>query len=234
MFFYNQFFMEDNPVHVGIILDGNRRFAKKKKIHPFDGHKYGVETVWNLFNWAKELGIKEISLYAFSTENFRRDKKEVEYLMNIFLNEFDKLLKSGKLEKEKIKIRFIGRLHMFDDKLHTKMEELMDYTKGFDDFTANFCMAYGGRAEIVDSVNKLIKQGVKEVDENMIFDNLYLSSEPNLIIRTSEQRLSNFLMWQGAYSEIIFLPDKLWPEFTKQDLVACVEEFKRRKRRFGK
>lgn len=226
--------MENSPRHVGIILDGNRRFSKKHGLNPFDGHKYGVETVWNLFDWAKELGLKEISLYAFSTENFRRNKDEVDYLMNIFLTEFDKLLKSGKLEKNRIKIRFIGRLHMFDDKLRSKMEELMEYTEEFDDFTANFCMAYGGRIEIVDAVNRLIKQGVKEVDEEMISKNLYLSSEPDLIIRTSEQRLSNFLMWQSAYSEIIFLPDKLWPEFSKQDLIACVEEFRRRARRFGK
>ena len=224
----------DSLRHIGIILDGNRRFAKKNNLNPLKGHEYGVKTVWNLFDWSKDLGIKELSLYAFSTENFRRSKKEVEYLMGVFLREFDKLMKSGKLEKNKIRVRFIGRLYLFDEKLKAKMEEMMSYTKDFGDFTANFCMAYGGRLEIVDSVNKLIKQGVKEVDEGMIFKNLYLSSEPDLIIRTSEQRISNFLMWQSAYSEIMFLPDKLWPEFTKQDLVDCVEEFKRRKRRFGK
>ena len=226
--------METKLNHLGIILDGNRRFAKKNNINPLKGHEYGAQTVWNLFNWAKELGIKELSLYAFSTENFKRSKIEVEYLMNVFLKEFDKLLKSGNLEKNRIKVRFIGRLHMFDKKIQEKMKELMEHTKDFDSFIANFCMAYGGRAEIVDAVNKLIKQGVKEVDETMIFENLYLPSEPDLIVRTSEQRLSNFLMWQGAYSEIMFLPDKLWPEFTKQDLVDCVEEFKSRKRRYGK
>jgi len=220
--------------HVGIILDGNRRFAKKSNLGPLKGHEYGVKTVWDIFDWAKDLGIKELTLYAFSTENFKRSKREVEYLMDIFLREFDKLMKSGNLEKNEIRIRFVGRLQMFDENLRNKMEELMDYTKDFDNFTANFCMAYGGRLEIVDSVNKLIKQGVKEVDEDMIFKNLYLQSEPDLIIRTSEQRISNFLMWQSAYSEIIFLPDKLWPEFTKQDLIDCVEEFKRRKRRYGK
>jgi undecaprenyl diphosphate synthase len=114
------------------------------------------------------------------------------------------------------------------------MKKLMEHTKNFDKFTANFCMAYGGRTEIVDSVNKLIKQNVQEVDEETIFKNLYLQSEPDLIIRTSEQRLSNFLTWQGAYSEIIFLPDKFWPEFTKQDLINCADEFNRRQRRFGK
>ena len=226
--------METKLNHLGIILDGNRRFAKKNNINPLKGHEYGAQTVWNLFKWAKELGIKELSLYAFSTENFKRSKIEVEYLMNVFLKEFDKLLKSGNLEKNRIKVRFIGRLHMFDKKIQEKMKELMEHTKDFDSFIANFCMAYGGRAEIVDAVNKLIKQGVKEVDETMIFENLYLPSEPDLIVRTSEQRLSNFLMWQGAYSEIMFLPDKLWPEFTKQDLVDCVEEFKSRKRRYGK
>ncbi len=222
------------PIHIGIILDGNRRYAKKNKLNLLKGHDYGVQRVWDLFDWAKELGIKELTFYAFSTENFKRDKKEVEYLMGLFFQEFDKLLKSGKLEKNKIKIQFIGRLYMFDEKLKSKMEELMDFTKDFDGFTANFCMAYGGRAEIVDAVNRLIEKGVKKVDEEMIFKNLYLQSEPDLVIRTSEQRISNFLMWQSAYSEIIFLPDKLWPEFAKQDLVDCIEEFKRRERRYGK
>ena len=154
--------------------------------------------------------------------------------MKIFLDEFDKLLKSGTLEKNSIKIMFLGRLNLFDKEIRDKMQELMDFTKDFDGFYVNFCMGYGGRAEIVDSVNKIIKSGVKEVDEKIIADNLYLKSEPDLIIRTSEQRLSNFLLWQGAYSEILFLPEKLWPEFSKKDLVDCVDEFKHRKRNFGK
>ncbi|MDP2909238.1 MAG: polyprenyl diphosphate synthase, partial [Nanoarchaeota archaeon] len=141
----------EGPVHVGIVLDGNRRFAKKNKLNPLKGHEYGVQMVWDLFDWAKELGIKELTLYAFSTENFRRNKEEVEYLMKLFFREFDKLLKSGKLEKNRIKVRFIGRLYMFNDKLRAKMEELGGYTKDFDGFTANFCMAYGGRCEIVDA-----------------------------------------------------------------------------------
>ncbi|MBU4501617.1 MAG: di-trans,poly-cis-decaprenylcistransferase [Nanoarchaeota archaeon] len=225
--------MEVGPKHVGIILDGNRRYAKKHNLNPLSGHEHGIKIIHGLFDWAKELEIKEMSLYAFSTENFNRNKEEVEYLMNIFLEEFDNLLESDKLEKEQIRVRFIGRINLFDKKIKDKMEELMEKTKDYDKFAVNFCMAYGGRAEIVDSVNKLIKQGVKEIDEQMIFDNLYLKSEPDLIIRTSEQRLSNFLMWQGAYSEIIFLPNLLWPEFSKQDLADCVEEFKRRKRRYG-
>lgn len=225
--------MESKLNHVGVILDGNRRFARKKKLNLLKGHEYGLETVRNLFDWAKELGIKELTLYTFSTENFKRSKREVDFLMKIFLKEADKLLKSEKLEKDKIKIRFIGRLYMFDKAIQDKLKAVMERTKDFDEFTVNFCMAYGGRTEIVDSVNRLISQGVKEVDEDAIFNNLYLQSEPDLIIRTSEQRISNFLMWQSAYSEIIFLPDKLWPEFTKQDLINCVEEFKKRKRRFG-
>lgn len=226
--------MEYGPNHVAVIIDGNRRYARKHNLNPLSGHEYGVKIVWDLFDWARDLSIKELTLYAFSTENFKRDKIEVDYLMKVFLKEFDKLLKSGKLEKHRIKIRFLGRLHLFDKKVRDKMEELMKYTKDFDSFVANFCMAYGGRAEIVDTVNKLMKQGVEGVDEGLIFKNLYLQSEPDLIIRTSEQRLSNFLVWQGAYSEVIFLPEVLWPEFSRQDLVNCVEEFKRRKRRFGK
>ena len=115
-----------------------------------------------------------------------------------------------------------------------KMQELMDATKDYSDYNLNFCMAYGGRAEIVDAVNKIIRQGINEADEETITQNLYLQSEPDLIIRTSEQRLSNFLMWQCAYSEIKFLPDKLWPEFTRQDLIDCINEFNSSERRHGK
>jgi len=223
-----------SPSHIGIILDGNRRFAKKKKLNPLTGHEYGVKVVWDFFEWAKELGVKEVTMYAFSTENFNRTKTEVNYLLKLFTREFDKLLKSGKLEKNQIKMRFIGRLSMFDKKLQDKMKELTEHTKGFNGLTANFCMAYGGRAEIVDAVNKIIRQGINEADEETITQNLYLQSEPDLIIRTSEQRLSNFLMWQCAYSEIKFLPDKLWPEFTRQDLIDCINEFNSRERRHGK
>ncbi len=220
--------------HIGIILDGNRRFAQKNKLNPLTGHEHGVKVVWDFFEWAKELRIKEVTMFAFSTENFKRSKIEVDYLLRLFLTEFDKLIKSGRLERDKIKIRFIGRLHMFDKKLQDKMNELTDYTKNFNGVTANFCMAYGGRAEIIDAVNSLIKKGAKKIDERTLSKNLSLPSEPDLIIRTSEQRLSNFLLWQCAYSEIIFLPDKLWPEFTKHDLVDCIEDFNSRQRRFGK
>lgn len=220
--------------HLGIIMDGNRRFSKKNKLNPLSGHDHGIKVVWDLFDWCKELDIHEVTMYAFSTENFNRHKTEVDYLMRLFLNEFDKLLNSGKLDKEKIKVRFIGRLDMFDKKIIDKMAEITEHTKDFKNFTANFCMAYGGRAEITDAVNKIIAKGIKQVDEKTITDNLCLQSEPDLVIRTSESRLSNFLLWQSAYSEIIFLPEKLWPEFTKQDLVNCVKEFNSRQRRFGK
>lgn len=220
--------------HLGIILDGNRRFAKKNKLNPLTGHEHGMKVVWDFFDWAKELGIKEVTMYAFSTENFKRTKAEVDYILKLFLREFDKLLKSGKLEKEKIKITFIGRLNMFPQKLQNKMKEMMEHTKNFNEMAANFCMGYGGRYEIIDAVNNIIKKGIKEADEKTITENLYLQSEPELIIRTSEQRLSNFLIWQSAYSEITFLPELLWPEFTKQDLARCVEDFSSRQRRFGK
>ncbi len=222
------------PKHIGIILDGNRRYARKNKINPLRGHEFGAKTVLDLFDWAKELGIKELTLYTFSTENFKRSKLEVDTLMRIFLKEADELISSGRLEKNRINIRFIGRLHLFNKKVRDKMEELMNLTKDFDSFKVNFCMAYGGRAEIIDAVNDLLKRGISKVDETIFQKSLYLNSEPDLIVRTSEQRLSNFLLWQSAYSEILFLPDKLWPEFSKEDLIFCVNEFKRRKRRFGK
>ncbi len=227
--------MTENPKHIGLILDGNRRWAKEKGKMPWDGHKAGFDKLKELFKWAQEIGIKELSLYCFSIQNFDRDPKEVKFLMNIFEKAAKDFLKDREVHEKKVKIRFIGRLDMLSENVQKAAKEVMEATKDYDNYIINFCMAYGGREEIVDAVNEVIKEEVDEVDEETFSKYLYLQSEPDIIIRTSgEVRTSNFLMWQQAYSEWVFIK-KYWPDFEKQDLIDAVEEFKGiRKRRFGK
>lgn len=229
------------PKHIGIILDGNRRFSKKLMLKPYKGHEWGYEKVKKLFEWCQELGIYELTLFTFSIENFNRPKDEFDYLMKLFTRAFKELKKNCKDEKfKKIKVNFIGRLSMFPKEVLDSMKELIEATKDNKPYTINFAMAYGGRAEIIDATKKIAEQvkkgklNINDINEEMFSENLYLNDEPDLIIRTSESRLSGFLLWQGSYAEIIFLPNKLWPEFEKEDFIACIEEYKNRQRRFGK
>ena len=228
------------PEHVGIILDGNRRFAKRLMLKPWKGHEFWAEKVKKLLEWSKDVGVKELTLYAFSYENFSRPKKEFEYLMDLFRKEFDDLIDDKDIHKDKIKISFIGRLHLFPKDIQEKMYRLMDKTKNYSKYMVNLAMAYGGRAEIVDAVKRIgekIKKGdldVKSINEKMFNDNLYMGDDADLIIRTGgEKRTSGFLPWQGAYAELVFV-DKLFPEFEKEDFLQCIKEFQGRKRRFGK
>ena len=227
--------MEVKAKHIGIILDGNRRYAKKILKEPWKGHDSGADKVEKLFDWCKDLGITELTLYIFSLQNFNRDKKEVDYLMDLFCKSFESKKIKEKIQVNKIKINFIGRKHLLPPKVKEIIERLQEETKEYADFTANFAMAYGGREEIVDGVNKIIKEGkIKEVDEKLFSEYLQLRHEPDLIIRTGgERRTSNFLVWQSWYSEWFFL-DKYWPEFEKEDLVKTVKEFSQRERRFGR
>lgn len=225
------------PKHLGIILDGNRRFAKRLMKTPEKGHEWGYKKVKELINWCKEFKIKEITLYTFSIENFDRPKIEFNYLMNLFKKAFKELQKEKELNK--IKIKILGRLWMFPDDVQKEMYSIMEKTKNNKPFKVNFAMAYGGRAEIVDAVKKIAETAkyndldINQIDENLIQHNLYSESEPDLIIRTSEQRLSGFLTWQSVYSELIFLPKILWPEFSKKNFIWCLQEYSKRQRRFG-
>jgi len=232
--------MNPSPKHVGIILDGNRRFAKKLMLKPWKGHEWGAKKVEALMDWCKELDIREITLYAWSLENFNRPKTEFKYLMGLFRTEFARILKDKRLEEDGIKIRFIGRINLFPQDVQDSMHALMEKTKRNSNYIINFAMAYGGRAEIIDAARKLVqdvqtgKISAADINEETFSNYLYLKDEPDLIIRTGgEKRLSNFLLYQGSYSELIFL-QTLWPEFEKKDFVACVAEYKKRQRRFGK
>jgi len=235
-----KFIMGKVPRHVGIILDGNRRFSKRLMLKPWMGHEWGARKVEKLFDWAKELDIKELTLYAFSVENFNRPKEEFDYLMKVFEKEFERTLQDERIHKDRIRINFIGRIEMFPKAVKEKMYRLMEMTKGYDNHIVNFAMAYGGRAEIIDATKKvaeMVKEGkltVDQINEEVFGKKLYMESEPDLIIRTSgEQRISGFLLWQSSYAEFYFCP-KLWPEFEKEDLVKAIEDYNSRQRKFGK
>jgi tritrans,polycis-undecaprenyl-diphosphate synthase [geranylgeranyl-diphosphate specific] len=220
-------------LHIGIILDGNRRFAKKLMKQPWKGHEEGAKRVEELFDWCKELGIKELTLYCFSLENFKRTKEEVEFLMSLFRKEFERLGNDKRIEKDKVRINFIGQKELLGKDLQELMNQIEKKTREHNNFILNFAIAYSGRQEILSAVKSLVKSG-KEINEENFTESLLLKDEPDLIIRTGgEKRTSNFLPWQSIYSEWIFL-DKMWPEMTKKDIEEAIEEFNSRQRRFGK
>ncbi|MBW2964419.1 di-trans,poly-cis-decaprenylcistransferase [Candidatus Woesearchaeota archaeon] len=228
------------PVHVGIILDGNRRFAKRLMAKPWMGHEWGAQKVEKLFDWGNELGLKEFTLYAFSMQNFNRPKDEFDFLMKVFIDFFERAKTNESIHENRIRIRFLGRIELFPEAVHKKMQELMDATREYDSFFVNFAMAYGGREELVDAFRKIgsqIESGAlksSDIDESLIDKNVYSDHQPDFIIRTGgDHRTSNFLIWQSWYSEWFFL-DKCWPEFEKEDLVYCMEQFMGRERRFGR
>lgn len=228
------------PKKIAIILDGNRRYAKKLGLQPWKGHEFGIKKLEKLFEWCREIGVKELTLYSFSTENFERTKREKDFLFGIFKREFGNMKHREDIFKNKIRINFIGRLDMFPKDIRKAMLEIMEKTKKHDKFTVNFAVAYGGRQEITDAVKKIAalvksnKISPSSINENMITKHLRIKNEPDLVIRPGgEVRTSNFLTWQSVYSEWVFI-NKLWPEFTKEDLINIIKEFGQRERRFGR
>ncbi len=221
------------PKHLAIILDGNRRYAKKLGIPKFKGHEKGFNKIKDLLKWCVELGVKEVTLYCFSTENFNRNKDEVNYLFNLFRKNIKDFEKDKTVNDNKVKINIIGRLSMFPEDMQKSMKEVMEKTKDYGNYKLNLALAYGGRSEIVDAFKRIMGNEIKEIDENIIKKNLYLPDDVDLLIRPGgEKRLSNFLLWQNSYAELFFV-DKLWPEFEKEDLIKIIEEFKKRERKFG-
>ncbi len=228
-----------NLRHIAIILDGNRRFAKRLILKPWKGHELGAEKLKKLFRWCKELKIKEITLYCLSIQNFNRPKKEFDYLMDLFEREFNDIINDKDIHKNKVKINFAGRLNMLPKNVRKAIDRLSEATKRYKNYIINFCIAYGGKEEIIDSFRRIIdsSKGILSsgrINERLLSKNMYLDSEPDLVIRTGgEKRTSNFLIWQSPYAEWFFL-EKMWPEFEKQDLIDVINKFKKRERRFGK
>lgn len=226
--------------HIAVILDGNRRFAKKQGKLPWKGHSEGAKIVEKFINWCVELGIKEATFFAFSTENFNRSKEEVSHLMDLFGKWFNKLSKDKSLKKKGIRINFVGKMGMLPPSVQLSAKKLMRETENNNVLTVNFALAYGSRMEIIEAVKSISKECIngkinpENITEDMFNNRLYLKSQPDMLVRPGgEKRISNFLLWQAAYSELYFI-DKMWPEFTKEDLIAAIREYENRERRFGK
>ncbi|WP_448904235.1 polyprenyl diphosphate synthase [Eubacterium sp.] len=220
------------PEHIGIIMDGNGRWAKKRGLPRTAGHKQGAETFRTISKECGRLGIKHATFYAFSTENWKRPKEEVDAIMRLF-KQYLLEAKEDITAAENNKLRFIGLKDGIPDDILTLMEEAEEDTKNNTGCDIALAVNYGGREEIVNAVNKLIADGKTKITEEDISQNIYTVPDCDLIIRPSgEQRLSNFLLWQAAYSEFWY-SDVMWPDFSVQDLYKALSDFENRNRRFG-
>ena len=226
------------PNHIAIILDGNGSWAKKRGMPRSFGHVKGCENLEDICEVAKELGVKYLTVYAFSTENWKRSKEEVDGLMKLFRNYLKKCIKIS--QKNNMRVKVIGDITAFDSDIQESIEKLEDFSKDFTDLHFQIALNYGSRDEITRAVNRMLedqKAGKLEtpVSEDTISDYLDTAGipDPDLMIRTSgELRLSNYLLWQLAYSEFYFT-DVPWPDFKKEELVKAIEKYNERDRRYG-
>ena len=222
--------------HIAIIMDGNRRWAKERNLPSALGHKKGVEALKTTLRACNDFGVKYLTVYAFSTENWNRKKEEVDFLMNLvavtLTNELEEM------HKENVQIHFIGDLTKLSDSLQKILVNAVETTKNNTGVVLQIALNYGSRDEIVNVVKKIVSSGINadDISEKIISDNLYTSNvpDPDILVRTGgEQRISNYLLWQIAYSEII-IRNEFWPEFDKNLLAECIKEFGKRQRRYGK
>lgn len=221
------------PKHLGIIMDGNGRWAKQRGLKRTMGHEKGAKVAEDVIQWASDMGIRYLTLYSFSTENWKRPKEEVSFLFSLMVRYLESRL--NKIVREKVRVRFLGRIEELPEKVFEVCKRIEEKSKYNNKIDVILAVNYGGRREIVDAVNKAISKGIESIDINDISNNLYLPDipDPELIIRTSgEIRISNFLLWQIAYSELYFT-NTLWPDFTKEDLKKAIEDYSNRERRFG-
>lgn len=227
---------EKIPQHVAMIMDGNGRWAVQRGLPRLAGHKAGTENLRRVIRATVEFGVKYLTIYAFSTENWGRPAEEVQGLMLILQNVIDREL--GELHKEGVQLRHIGRLERLDPAIQKKVLHAIDLTKNNDRLILNVAFNYGGRDEIVNAIQKIIKDGIpaEEVTDDLVNQYLFTAGvpDPDLIIRTSgELRVSNFLIWQAAYSEWYITPT-YWPDFDKDEYRRALEDFANRDRRYGK
>lgn len=232
------------PEHIGIILDGNRRWASRMGLDPWKGHEQGAQKLEDFLDWCGEIKkIRTITVYVFSTENFKRSQKEVIEILRLLKEYLTGLLQDERIVKNEIRIKMLGRIQMLPREFQDLIRKLEKKTEHYNKHFFNFAIAYGGRTEIIDAVRTIareVKEGklvLEGIDERVIEKHLYTAhlpkSSPDLIIRTSgEIRLSNFLTWQGAYSELCFV-DVYWPDFRKLDLLRAIRMYQKRQRRFG-
>ena len=229
------------PHHVAIIMDGNRRYAKEFGLLVSEGHEKGREKLENILEWCMEIGVKMLTVYAFSTENVGRDKEEVDDLMRMFVQNFRRLAEEKRVHKHKIRIKVLGQKEMLPPDLREAIQYAEEMTKDYNEYFFNIAVGYGGREEILHAIRDIagaVKDGklqVNDISEKTFSAYLYTKDmpDPDLILRTSgEERISNFLLWQLAYSELYF-SDVYWPGFRKIDFLRAVRAYQLRKRRFG-
>ena len=223
-------------------MDWNRRFAKELGLPPNTGHLFGRDKLEEVLEWCFELGIKNLTVYAFSTENFERDIDEVKTLMNLCKKELKRASKDSRIHKNQVRIRVLGHLESLPDDISESAQYVMDQTKNYGKYSFNIALAYGGREEIIQAIQKIAsdvnngKLKIDDIKEPIVSKYLYTNGipDPDLILRTSgEERISNFLLWQLAYSELYF-SDVYWPAFQKRDFLRAIRTCQQRKRRFGR
>lgn len=225
------------PYHLGIIIDGNRRWAKERGLPTLEGHRRGYDKLKKVGKWCKAKGIKILTIFAFSTENWNRSKEEVSYLMHLLSQAFNKK-EVDELDKEGIRLRVIGQKERLDKRLQKLIQQAEERTKNNKEGILNLAISYGGRPEIIEAIKKIIKKKIppEKITEKIVSQNLWTEGlpDPDLIIRTSgELRISGFLTWQAVYSELYFCK-KYWPDFSEKDLDIALLDYTRRQRRFGK
>ncbi len=234
-----EFKKEELPTHIAIIMDGNRRWAKAKGMPVAFGHKEGAKTLEKIVRHANKIGLKYITVYAFSTENWKRTEEEVSALMLLLQNYIEEY--SKRADSENIRVKFLGDWTVLKPKMQKGIQDCMERTKNNTGVTFNIALNYGGRAEIIKAVKEIVKDveekkiSIEDINEEVISSKLYTTGQPDpdLLIRTSgEQRTSNFLPWQIVYSEFLFL-DKYWPDFNEEDLDNAIIEYQKRTRKFG-
>jgi undecaprenyl diphosphate synthase len=229
--------MDENaniPGCVGIIMDGNRRWAKARGLPSYQGHSAGREKLKEFLTSARKAGVKHVIAFAFSTENWKRAQEEVMFLLELMLKAF----RDDREEfiKEKVQVRFAGALHRFPPELQEAMKKLEDDTRQFEGMSLTLCVSYGGREEIVHAANACVADGITAITEEDISKHVYTAGvpDPDMIIRTSgEMRSSGFLPWQAVYSELFFT-DTLWPDFSEEEFLKMIAEYGSRERRIGK
>lgn len=224
---------EKLPKHIAIVMDGNGRWAKKKNLPRIEGHKEGIKSVRSVVKACVQIGIKYLSLFAFSTENWKRPKEEVNALMELLKFYLEKELPT--MKKNNISFKAIGRLNELDKEIQKKLKFTEEETKKNTGLKLILALNYSGRAEIIDAINEILKKNEKSINEKNFLNYLYAPDvpEPDLLIRTSgEMRISNFYLWQIAYTEI-YITKVLWPDFRKKHLIKAIKSFQKRERRFG-
>ncbi len=229
------------PTHVGIILDGNRRFAKQASQEITYGHTVGAQRIDEVLDWCFDAGVKVVTIYVFSTENFSRKEEEIHHIMKLAQDRFETVARSEVVHRHRVRVRAIGQFSLLPDFVLNAIKEAEDVTASYDNFQLNVAIGYGGRTEIVDAVKRIaekVQDGKLDpttISDNTIEEHLYTAgiADPELIIRTSgEERLSGFLLWQSAYSELYFA-DVYWPDIRKIDFWRALRTFQQRDRRFG-